>query len=176
LFFDKEWMENLIELQKKSRELSEEVTWPKEYVDVIMQAIENSSKNPGSFKAPDYTQGFNDLWNIGIQSTYEDIYEPKINITETVKAILVKAAIPGIKDKNHISVKVYGNIVNISGKTSKSVQGKAENTVLSFNRSIPLPAEVDSQKSTAKYWDGILTLYLPKATEAQSRIIEVSFS
>ena len=94
MFFDKEWMENLIELQKKSRELSEEVTWPKEYVDVIMQAIENSSKNPGSFKAPDYTQGFNDLWNIGIQSTYEDIYEPKINITETVKAILVKAAIP----------------------------------------------------------------------------------
>ncbi|MDD4570542.1 MAG: Hsp20/alpha crystallin family protein [Tepidanaerobacteraceae bacterium] len=175
MFFDKEWIENLIELQKKSQELSGGVTWPKEYMDVIMQAIQNNSKNPGFFKAPDYSSEFDNLWNIGVQSAYEDIYEPKINITETPKAILVKAAIPGIKDKKEISVKIYGNIVNISGKIRKNPERK-DPSISPFNRNIPLPAEVDTKKSTAKYWDGILTLYLPKATEAKAQQIEINFS
>lgn len=173
--FDKEWIESLIELQKKSRELSEGVAWPKEYVDMVMQAIQNSSKNPASFNVPDYSREFKTLWNVGIQSSYEDIYEPKINITETAKAFIVKAAIPSVKAKDDICVKVNCNIVNISGKTSISSDEKEKRDVLRFNKSIPLPAEVDIQKSTAKYWDGILTLYLPKTPETNTQQIEVTF-
>lgn len=172
--FDKEWIESLIELQKKSRELSKEIPWPKEYLDRVFEAIQNSVKNPVSFEVPDYSDGFKTLWNVGVESFYEDIYEPKINLTETANGILIKAAIPGIKDKRDICVKVKGSNVNISGKISDNYNNDKKG-VLSFNKNIPLPAEVDPQKTTAKYNDGILTLYLPKITEVHPQQIEITF-
>lgn len=174
--FDKEWLESLIELQKKSRELAEGVAWPKEYLDAVMQAIQNSSKNPASFGMPDYSREFKGLWNVGTQFVYEDSHEPKISITETAKAFLIKAAIPGLQDKRDICVKVHGNVVNISGKTPDNSGKQDKKPLMSFNKSIPLPAGVDPEKSTAKYWDGILTLYLPKSPKTDLQHIEVSFS
>jgi len=172
LVFDKDWLENLIKLQKISHELSEKVTWPKEFVEMVMQAIQISLKNPASFYEPSYFGEYKSIWNAEYQSVYEDNYGPKINITETDKGFLVKAAIPGLKDKSDICVKVTGNTVNISGKARNNSE---KENVLSFNKNIPLPAEIDSQKATAKYSDGILTLYLPKIPEANTRQIEITF-
>lgn len=173
--FNKEWLESLIELQKKSRELTEGLTWPKEYLDMVMEAIQDSVRKPPSFNMPVYSRKFKSLWNVGIQSVHENIFEPKINITETANAFLVKAAIPGLKDKDDICVRINGNVVNISGRISADPQQKDKKDFLSFNKSIPLPAEVNPQKSTAKYSDEILTLYLPKAAEAHMQQIEVTF-
>jgi len=171
LVFDKEWIESLIELQKKSQELSNNITWPKELVDMIMQTIQASIKNPTSY-LHDYCRKFKNLWNAETQYNYVTSYEPKINITETEKGFLVNAAIPGIKGKSDLCVKVNGNSVTISGKMHNNSD---ENNILFFNKNIPLPAEIDTQKATGKYSDGILTLHLPKIVEAQSHQIEITF-
>jgi len=173
--FDKEWLENLIELQKKTRELSEKVSWPKEYVDMIAKTIQNSAKSPASFDLPDYIREFKNLWNVGTHFVSDNSFEPKINVTETATAFLIKAAIPGLKNKDDIRVKVHGTVVNISGKTPNKSGEKNREDYLYFNKSIPLPVEVNPQKSTAEYSDGILTLYLPKYSDAQTRQIEVTF-
>jgi HSP20 family protein len=165
MFFDKEWMESMLELQKKSQELSQSSPWPKEFMDTIIQAIQNSSGNLQGYMSNDYSQAFKDMWSVGAVSEVRNTTEPKISITETAKGILVKASLPGIKNSDDILIKVYNNIMHISG-TSK--QG-------AFSRNIPLPAEVKQQEATANYRDGILTVYLVKVSEAKAQQIDVKF-
>ncbi len=165
MFFDKEWIESMLELQKKSQELSQGSPWPKEFMDTIIQAIQKSSGNLQGYMSTDYSQAFKDMWNMGAVSEARNTMEPKISITETAKGILVKASLPGIKNSDDISIKVYNNILHISGA---SKQG-------SFCRNIPLPAEVKQQENTANYRDGILTVYLVKVSEAKSQQIDVNF-
>ncbi|HFD81065.1 MAG TPA: Hsp20/alpha crystallin family protein, partial [Gammaproteobacteria bacterium] len=43
----------------------------------------------------------------------------------------------------------------------------------SFERAIPLPAEVDEQGARARYRRGVLTVRLPKKAGARKRRIEV---
>jgi HSP20 family protein len=43
----------------------------------------------------------------------------------------------------------------------------------SFNRTITLPTEVDAERVSARYADGILAVTLPKAEEAKPRQIKV---
>jgi HSP20 family protein len=167
MFFDKEWIESMLELQKKSQELSQGSPWPKDFMDTIIQAIQNSSGNLQGYMSTDYSQTFKDMWNVGATSEVRNTLEPKISITETAKGILVKASLPGIIKSDDISIKIYNNILHISGTISK--QG-------SFSRNIPLPAEVEQQGITANYRDGILTVYLVKAAEAKAQQIDVNFS
>jgi HSP20 family protein len=42
-----------------------------------------------------------------------------------------------------------------------------------FSRSLTLPSKVDPEKSTAALKNGVLTITLPKAVEAQPRPIHV---
>ncbi len=167
MFFDKEWIESMLELQKKSQELSQSSPWPKEFMDSVIQAIQNSSGNLQGHMATDYSQTFKDMWNVGAVTEARNTLEPKISLTETAKGILVKASLPGIKNRDNISIKIYNNILYVSGTIPK--QG-------SFYRHIPLPAEVEEQGATANYRDGILTVYLIKTTKAKARQIDVNFS
>lgn len=164
MFFDKEWIENMLELQKKSQELSQSFPWPKDFMDTIVEAMQNNSGNLQGCMSADY---FKDLWNTGAVTEAKNTAEPKISISETAKGILVKASLPGIKSSNDILIKIYNNILHISGTASK--QG-------SFSRNIPLPAEVVQQGAAANYRDGILTVYLVKVSEASVSRIDVNFS
>ncbi|OUC08692.1 hypothetical protein RY27_07435, partial [Litorilinea aerophila] len=46
---------------------------------------------------------------------------------------------------------------------------RMERTYGSFQRTIPLPYEVDADKVNARYKNGVLTITLPKPGEAQGR-------
>ena len=62
-------------------------------------------------------------------------------------------------------------------RKSETAEGeKAERTeryVGKFRRSVSLPTMVDSNKVSASYRDGILTVTLPKAEEAKPKQIKV---
>jgi len=103
---------------------------------------------------------------------------PPINITQDSDHYYVRAEIPGIVASD-LSISALRNHVSISGKrelpneqehASYHRRERAEGT---FNRTVTLPTLVDSDRVEARYTDGILTLVLPKASEAKPRQIVV---
>ena len=88
------------------------------------------------------------------------------------------AEVPGMKP-NELSISAVRNRVSLAGKRDipreheRVSYHRKERAEGSFNRTVTLPMEVDSERVEARYADGILTLTLPKAEEAKPRQIAV---
>ena len=98
-----------------------------------------------------------------------DIYEDKDNT-------YVRAELPGI-NRSDINVEMVEDYLTISGtrKTSSGKQedGEAEQS-FSFSRSVTIPEQVQSDKVTANYENGVLTVTLPKREEAKPKKVTVA--
>ncbi len=98
-------------------------------------------------------------------------FRPRVDVSETDKEIRIAAELPGMDEKD-IEVSVSKDAVTIKGekKEEKEDKGKAyyhmERSYGSFLRTIPLPAEVDSEKIKAEFRKGILTVTMPKTEKA----------
>jgi HSP20 family protein len=93
-----------------------------------------------------------------------DLYEDKDNT-------YVRAELPGV-NRDAISVEmVEGSLSIQASRKDKSAEG--EGTV-SFNRLVSIPDEVQSDKVTASYENGILTVTLPRREESKPKKINVS--
>ncbi|MGI5875220.1 MAG: Hsp20/alpha crystallin family protein [Dethiobacteria bacterium] len=99
---------------------------------------------------------------------------PRVDIYQTEKDITVKAEIPGVS-KEDLNIFIDENSIRLSGKTKKDEVFKDENVYKreryfgSFSRTIPLPAEVNSEQATAEYHDGILSITAPKIEPSRTR-------
>ena len=107
------------------------------------------------------------------------IWAPEIDVSENSDEFVVKADIPGINEKD-LSVTLSGDNLIIKGerKEEKEEKGKhfhrVERRYGSFQRSIPLPVAVDSDKIKAEYSNGVLEIHLPKTAEAKPKEIKIS--
>jgi len=103
---------------------------------------------------------------------------PPINVTQDTDNLYVRAEIPGIK-ASELSLSAVRNRLSISGKreikqeSERTSYHRRERAEGSFNRTLVLPTEVDSERVEAGYTDGILTITLPKAEAAKPRQITV---
>ena len=92
---------------------------------------------------------------------------PGVNISETNGSYHVELAAPGLK-KEDFNIKVDGDMITISSekesekKTEEKNYYRREYNYSSFSRSFNLPQEVNQEKITANYTDGVLKLELPK--------------
>lgn len=108
---------------------------------------------------------------------------PPVDINETENEIEVQVEVPGMRGDD-IDVTVENGILTISGeKRYQHQEGSEEkgNLMLErhygrFTRSFTLPAQVDAESVTAECADGILTITLPKRSEARPKRISVSSS
>jgi HSP20 family protein len=88
---------------------------------------------------------------------------PTLDISEGKKNITVKAEIPGIEAKD-LNISIDGRFLTIKGEKKREQKEKDENyyrverSYGYFNRTIELPAEVNSDKVNASYKRGISTL------------------
>ena len=104
---------------------------------------------------------------------------PNVDVVDRKDEVFIKAELPGI-DKDDIEVSMTDNTITIKGtsrKEEKEEKGdyyRCEISQGSFSRSMSLPAEVDINKSEAKFKDGVLELTLPKLERAKRRNIKVS--
>ncbi len=105
---------------------------------------------------------------------------PLVNVSDDNDNIYVEALAPGL-DPASIEVTVVRDGLRISGeKTPISADIKREQYHRSergsgrFVRTFTLPSEVDGDKVSAEYKDGLLSLSLPKHETAKPRQIEVS--
>lgn len=94
--------------------------------------------------------------------------EPKVDIIQNEKEVIVKADVPGVK-KEDISVTVTDDTITIRGEVKSDLEEKKENYFHAerfygtYSRTLPLPTLVAGDKSVAKFQDGVLTVTIPKA-------------
>ncbi len=105
-------------------------------------------------------------------------WAPAIDLFEDKDNFFVRAELPGMK-KEDIDVSLHEGTLLVSGERKlHEAEGarahRSERFSGQFQRSVALPTAVASDKVTASYRDGILTITLPKAEEAKPKQIEVS--
>ena len=103
---------------------------------------------------------------------------PEFDLSETKDALVVKAEVPGISAKD-IDISLVDNTLTIKGEKKQDLDEKNENyhyigrSYGAFARTIMLPREVQGDKVTASYKDGILKIVLPKSAEAKKKEIQI---
>lgn len=103
---------------------------------------------------------------------------PPVDVFEDGDDIVLKAELPGMK-REEIRVEVTGDLVTLSGtkekveKVERKDYHRMERASGSFSRTVRLPAEVDLEKVSAKFTDGVLEVRAPRLPGARSKKIEV---
>ena len=104
---------------------------------------------------------------------------PAVDVAEDDKGYTITAELPGIEEKD-VDVSVSGDMLTIKGEKKKEREEKDKNHYISersygsFQRAFSLPDGIDQGKIAANFAKGVLTVTLPKNTEAQkSKKIEV---
>jgi HSP20 family protein len=106
------------------------------------------------------------------------VWAPNIDISETDKAFIVKADLPGVDPKD-VEVSVREGVMTLRGEKREQREEKHKNYhrterfVGQFYRSIPLPAGVDEESVAATSGIGVVTVTIPKKPEAQPKKIAV---
>jgi HSP20 family protein len=108
---------------------------------------------------------------------------PAVDITQTDKGYEITAELPGMEDKD-IEVKLANGVLTIRGEKRDEKEEKNKDYYLrersfgSFERSFQVPENIDTDKISAGFKKGVLTIMLPKSAEAQSseKKIEVKAS
>lgn len=100
-------------------------------------------------------------------------------VEETDKEIVVRVEVPGM-EKNDCRITIEGNMLHLRGEkhfereTGGSTYHVMERAYGAFQRTIPLPRNVDTDRAEANYRNGVLSIRLPKAAADNSRNIRVS--
>jgi HSP20 family protein len=105
---------------------------------------------------------------------------PQVDVNETAKEIRVTAELPGMEEKD-LEVSLVEGALTIKGEKSEEREEekgdvhRSERQYGMFERTIPLPSEVNVDSVKASFKKGVLKITLPKTKEAQSnrRIIPV---
>ena len=104
----------------------------------------------------------------------------KVDIKDTGKEYVLETEIPGV-NKEDIGIEIDENKLVISVEKKEDKEEKKENYIrkerrnFSMTRSFSLD-NVDSEKVSAKYENGLLILNLPKKQESKPTIRKVKLS
>jgi HSP20 family molecular chaperone IbpA len=104
-------------------------------------------------------------------------YVPATDIIETDAALTVVMELPGVESKD-VDINVENDVLKVEGRIDFSkYQGLeplyTEYNVGHFSRAFTLSNRIDQSAIGAQLQDGVLTLTLPKAKEAQPRRIQI---
>jgi HSP20 family protein len=106
-------------------------------------------------------------------------WAPLVDIVEDENGFLIKAELPEVK-KNDVKVTVQKGVLTITGERSFEKEEKSakkyhrvERAYGVFSRSFTLPEEVEDEKVSAEFKDGVLHVRVPKSEKARPKSIEV---
>jgi HSP20 family protein len=108
-------------------------------------------------------------------------WSPAVDILETENAIVLKADVPAVDPKD-IDIEVQNQTLTVKGQRqfdkSEASKGfhRIERSFGSFVRSFVVPTSVDTEKVSADYKNGVLTISLPKKEAAKPRQIKIQAS
>jgi HSP20 family protein len=118
---------------------------------------------------------FDDFWRgfgAGLPGPGQAVAWPNVEIGETEKEVQVTAELPGLDDKD-VELLLADNVLMLRGEkkggTEDKVRHVSERFYGRFERQIPLGVEVEQDKVMANFRNGVLTVTLPKAPNAQAK-------
>ena len=108
---------------------------------------------------------------------------PAVEITESANELTMTAELPGL-DREDIKIDLDANMLTLRGekREARMEEGKEkeyhieERMYGAFQRSFTLPLTVDSEKITADFEKGVLTVRLPKSASARPRGREIAIN
>src|SRR3990170_386687 len=92
---------------------------------------------------------------------------PAAEVAESNGEVTVKIEVPGV-EKDQIQLTVSDDVLTVRGETRKQSEEKKKNYYReeirygAFQRTVPLPVEVDGAKASAELKNGVLKVTLPK--------------
>jgi len=108
----------------------------------------------------------------------EMTFRPAFDVSETEKALIVQAEVPGM-DQKDIDINLSDGLLTITGEKKHEKEDKEENYHCverrygKFSRTMRVPFEVEADKVDATYKDGVLKVTLPKSETAKPKKIEI---
>jgi HSP20 family protein len=108
----------------------------------------------------------------------DGVREFPIDVYQTKKDLVVKAALPGVKPEE-VDITITDDAVTIKGEHAEEQETKEydylyrERYYGAFSRSVAIPVKVKGEKAEATFEEGVLTLTLPKAEEIKPRQIKI---
>ncbi|NEX60758.1 Hsp20/alpha crystallin family protein [Noviherbaspirillum galbum] len=102
---------------------------------------------------------------------------PPVDVIEDAAGITLYADLPGVP-KEKLSLHLEADSLTIEGEVALATpegmeSSHAEVRLPRYRRTFTLSRELDSDKATAEFKLGVLTLRIPKAEHAQPRKIEI---
>jgi len=103
---------------------------------------------------------------------------PRANLYDTGSALVAVLEVPGL-DQDALEIEAHQDALTIGGtRKTETPEGykvhRSERRPGRFSRTFGLPCKVDLEKTTARLKDGVLTVTLEKAAEAQPKKITVT--
>lgn len=105
----------------------------------------------------------------------EEKVSPSADLQETKENYIVTVDLPGM-DKEKIRIELRYNVLAISGSRERLHEEKPGDKIIrqelsrgEFYRSFTLPGPVESDKTKAKYENGVLTVILIKSRDAAEK-------
>jgi HSP20 family protein len=116
-------------------------------------------------------------WSGGAASPRASSAWPRVNLYDEGSNIVLKADVPGLSEKD-VNVTLNESGLSISGERKLTPpEGysahRQERASFTFSRSLTLPCKVNPEQTQATVKNGVLTVTLAKAPEAQPRQIAV---
>lgn len=121
-----------------------------------------------------FNELFNDFFDGILNNNINKSTTPAVNISETDENFKLELAAPGLK-KDDFKISIDNDILSISAeKKSEKTESnekfnRKEFSFSSFKRSFTLPEFVDTDKVSAIYDNGVMTLVIPKREEAKPK-------
>ena len=95
---------------------------------------------------------------------------PALEVHQTDDKVEITAELPGVKEDD-IDLVIEDGVLTLRGEKRSTrtdeERGYSERSYGRFERSITLPANVEEEKCSAEFRDGVLTVSLPKSAERQ---------
>ena len=115
----------------------------------------------------------------GKRSWFEGaMWEPAVDLIDKKDRLIAKVELPGVEKKD-VKISLSDNNLTIQGEIKKEEETKKENYYYreraygNYARTISLPAEIDKDKISAKFKNGILEVTIPKKPEVQPKEITI---
>lgn len=103
---------------------------------------------------------------------------PRLELSDTDKALVVSAELPGMTEKD-VQIEIANGVLTIRGekKSERNGEGKyfTERYYGSFERQIALD-NVEEEKAEASFKNGVLTISLPKSDHAREGVKRIAIN
>jgi len=153
-----------------------------------MKYLVRRNPNTGNY-VDEFDRFFDDFWDFP-KVSYDTGRLPSVDVCETEDAYILEAELPGYAESN-VDVHVEKHVLHISSMKEETKQKKEpedpkkgekstyilrERLVGSFQRSFALPEQVNEEKISGEFKNGILTLTIPKSPETKPKKIDIKLA